>query len=97
MKNLAMRDFQQKGPASVGKKIVEPILLTGRKGPLFFLVPVDEGNLDNQYKELLRAMAQASLRNWQDTAHEEGLSEMNEDKIDEEIAEYRSSKKRKNR
>ncbi len=95
MKNLAMRDFQQKGPASVGKKIVEPILLTGRRGPLFFLVPVDEGNLDNQYKELLRAMAQANLRNWQDRAQNHGLSEMNEEKIEEEIAEYRSLKKRK--
>ena len=95
MKNLAMRDFQQKGPASVGKKIVEPILLTGRRGPLFFLVPVDEGNLDNQYKELLRAMAQANLRNWQNAAESQGLSKMTEQEIEEEISDYRSSKKRK--
>lgn len=73
MKYLPLRDLQQKGPAAIEKNLEEPILLTGRRGPLFFLVPADESNIENQYKELLRAMAQANLRDWQNKTIQLGL------------------------
>jgi hypothetical protein len=95
MKNLSLRDFQQKGPVSVGQNIDEPILLTGRNGPLFFLIPADAANLENQYRELLRSMAQANLRNWQARASDLGLDKMSLDDINQEISEHRGKKKSK--
>jgi hypothetical protein len=93
MKNLSLRDFQQKGRVSVGRNIHEPILLTGRTGPLFFLIPADASNLENQYRELLRSMGQASLRNWQNRSEEIGLDKMSLDDINKEISEHRAKKK----
>jgi hypothetical protein len=93
MKNLNLRDFQQRGRASMGRNISEPILLTGRSGPLFFLIPADPSNLENQYRELLRSMGQANLRNWQAQAEELGLDKMSLDDINEEVSEHRAKKK----
>jgi|SRR5579871_2656123 len=93
MKNLSLRDFQQKGRVSVGRNVNEPILLTGRTGPLFFLIPADALNLENQYRELLRSMGQASLRNWQRRSEEIGLDKMSLDDINKEISEHRGKKK----
>jgi|HubBroStandDraft_5_1064220.scaffolds.fasta_scaffold1127971_1 hypothetical protein len=93
MKNLSLRDFQQKGQLSVGRNITEPILLTGRSGPLFFLIPADVSNLENQYQELLRAMGQANLINWQNRALELGLDKMSLEDINKEILDHRNKKK----
>lgn len=97
MRNLSLRDFQQKGQISVGRNITEPVLLTGRGGPLFFLIPADPANLENQYRELLRYMGQANLRNWQARSEELGLDKMSLDDINKEISEQRAKKKSSSR
>lgn len=95
MKNLALRDFQQKGRLSVDKNQDEPILLTNRSGPVFFLIPVESDNIENQYRELLRAMAQANLRHWQNKAEELEINEMSQEEINAEIAASRKARKKK--
>ena len=62
----------------------ETILLSGQKGPAYFLVPV-EGDLALADRELRRAMAQASLRDSWRYAEETGTSKMTMEDIDREI------------
>ena len=95
MRSIALRDFQQKGPSALGTKVDEPVLLRGRAGPSYFLVPADQDHLETQFTELERAMALSNLRSWQLRARELGLDQMTAEDIDQEIAVARKERKKK--
>ncbi len=87
-----MRDFQQKGLKAIEGHSNELLLLEGRGGPAYFLVPVQENNLDGQRQELERAMALANLNSWQQRALELGLTDMTLEEINNEIDSVRNRK-----
>jgi antitoxin (DNA-binding transcriptional repressor) of toxin-antitoxin stability system len=84
MRQIPLREFRIRGEkalASVPKG--EVILLSGQKGPVYYLVPV-HGDLAIGGKELRRAMAMASLQeNWR-YAETEGFDKVSDDEINEE-------------
>jgi hypothetical protein len=95
MRQIAMRDFQQKGGAAIKGSSQEPILLSGREGPKYFLVPAQEEGLTFQFEELKRAQALANLRAWQLRARELGMDELTNKEIDEEIDAARKERRKK--
>lgn len=95
MKNLALRDFQQKGKRALKGRQDEPILLTGRGEARYFLVPIIGTDIETEYRELVRAMALTNLRSWQLRAKTSGLSKMTAKEIDEEISGSRKKRSHK--
>ena len=69
----------------------ETVLLTGRNGPEYFLVPV-LGDITEQDRELRRAIARASLRQGWQLAKEHGLDKMTDEEIDAEIDAVRTER-----
>jgi hypothetical protein len=62
MQQISLREFRTRGSKSLGtSRGQEPILLAGREGPAYFLVPV-VGDVSVEDRELRRALAKASLR-----------------------------------
>lgn len=92
MRQLAMRDFQQKGQAAIDSDCLEPILISGRSGPKFFLVPVQEEDIDLQFEELMRAQAISNLRAWQLKSKELGLNKLKMQEINSEIKSVRAKR-----
>ena len=70
-----------------------PILVTGRPGPMFLLIPADPDNLAEQEREITQAMARANLRAWQAKAVAAGLDQLTESDIDAEIALVRAERR----
>ena len=97
MRQIAMRDFQQKGGSAIKGSSQEPILISGRDGPRYFLVPVQHEGIEFQFEELKRAQAQASLRAWQLRAQELGMDKMTDKEIDQEILAARKERRKKRR
>ncbi len=92
MRQVPLREFRIRGEkalASVPKG--EVVLLSGQKGPVYYLVPV-QGDLALADKELRRAMAIASLRESWRHAEEQGFDQISDDEIDEEISKVRQRK-----
>lgn len=90
MRLVSLREFRTRGSKAVKAAAGngETVLLSGRNGPEYFLVPV-VGDIADQERELQRAIAKASLRrDWQ-LAKEYGLDKMTPEEIDAEIAEAR--------
>jgi antitoxin (DNA-binding transcriptional repressor) of toxin-antitoxin stability system len=85
MRQVALREFRIRGEKaleSVPKG--EVVLLSGQKGPVYYLVPV-QGDIALGDRELRRAMAMASLRESWRHAEEQGLDKISDEEIDEEI------------
>ena len=97
MRQVPLREFRIRGEralASVPKG--EVVLLSGQKGPVYYLVPV-QGDLAIGDKELRRAMAMASLHESWRHAEQQGFDRVSDEEIDEEIRKVRRRKsKRKN-
>lgn len=92
MRQVPLRDFRIRGEkalAAVPKG--EVVLLSGQKGPVYYLVPV-QGDLALADKELRRAMALASLRESWRYAEEQGFDRTSDEEIDEEIRKLRQRK-----
>lgn len=91
MRLVSLREFRTRGSKALKSTPPgETILLAGRNGPEYFLVPV-LGDVTDQDRELRRAIAKASLRrDWQ-LAREYGLDKMTSQEIDAEIAAVRKS------
>ncbi len=96
MRLTTMRDFQKQGPEAITAPRNEVVLLTGRNGPAYFLVPVFDTDLAFQADQLQQAMALASLRESQDAAERAGLSGTSMAEIDAEIASVRADRRRTN-
>jgi len=86
MRQVSLREFRTRGSKALQSvPRGETILLSGQKGPAYFLIPV-EGDLALADRELRRAMAQASLRESWRYAEETGADKMTMEDIDREIA-----------
>ncbi len=95
MRQVPLREFRIRGEkalASVPKG--EVVLLSGQKGPVYYLVPV-LGDLAIGDKELRRAMAMASLQESWRYAEKQGFNQVSEDEIDEEIRRVRERKSKR--
>jgi antitoxin (DNA-binding transcriptional repressor) of toxin-antitoxin stability system len=86
MRQVSLREFRTRGSKALeAVPRGETILLSGQKGPAYFLIPV-EGDLALADRELRLAMARASLRESWRYAEETGASKMTAEDIDREIA-----------
>ena len=92
MQSIPLRDLQQRGTKAVPSNN-EPVLLTGRQGPLYLLVPVDPEHVTEQQREIRRAMARANLRAWQDQATSHGLDQLSDADIEAEITAARQEQR----
>jgi antitoxin (DNA-binding transcriptional repressor) of toxin-antitoxin stability system len=89
MRQVSLREFRTRGSKAL--KAVpegETVLLSGQKGPAFFLIPV-LGDVALEDRELRRAMAKASLRkNWR--LAEASKVNLSEEEINQEIRQVRT-------
>lgn len=93
MRQIALRDFRLQGSRALGKLGAwEAVLLAGRKGPAFFLIPVDPEAREAQEEELRTALALVAMRESWRKAEEAGISEMTQAEIDNEIAAARKER-----
>ena len=93
MRTLALRDFQQRGVASLPPgEPGDPLLLSGRTSQ-FFLVPVQGGDVGRQYEALRQALAILSIRETQLQAREAGLDGMTMEDIQAEIRASRAARR----
>ncbi len=88
-----MREFQKKGLEAITAPRSEVVLLTGRSGPCFFLVPVFDTDLAFQAEQLQNAIALSSLRESQGMAESAGVSAASMDEINQEIATIRAERR----
>ncbi len=88
MRQVSLREFRVQGAKALGfVPEGETVLLSGQKGPVYFLVPV-LGDVVVEDRELRRAMAKASLRqNWRLT--EAAGAALPDEEIDREIEKVR--------
>ena len=92
MRLTPMRDFQKMGLEAITAPRNEVVLLTGRAGAAYFLVPVFDTDLAYQAEQLQLAMALSSLRESQDAAQRTGLAGTTLDQINEEIDSIRAER-----
>ena len=91
MRQVSLREFRTLGAKALESiPRSETVLLSGRKGPAYFLVPV-VGDLTLEDKDLRRALAKASLRESWRLAQEAGVEHMTDEQINEEIRQTRTS------
>ena len=96
MRQVPLREFRTRGVKALGPAEGQDlIVLSGRQGPAFFLIPVLAGDLEAQGRELLRAQAKANLRAWQARARELGVDQMSPQEIESEIQAARLERYRK--
>ncbi len=90
MRLVSLREFRIRGSKALkSAPSGETILLSGRNGPEYFLVPV-LGDVTDQDRELQRAIARASLReNWRLA---EKFGPLSDEEIDTEIAQSRTER-----
>lgn len=93
MRLTSMREFQKKGSEAITAPKNEVVLLTGRSGPSYFLVPVFDTDLAFQAGQLQQAMALSSLKESQSTAERAGLSGTSMDEINDAIATLRAERR----
>lgn len=95
MRQVSLREFRTRGSKALKKvPVTETVVLAGRNGPEFFLVPVLE-DVAVQDRELRRAMAMASLRRGWQIAGESGADTVTDAEIDAEIAQVRAARLRR--
>ena len=93
MRTMSLRDFQQRGVASLPPGDADdPLLLSGRNGQ-FFLIPVTGTDVSSQYEALRQALAVLSIRQTQLRAREAGLDRMTMEDIEAEIRASRAERK----
>jgi hypothetical protein len=93
MLTIPIRDLQLRGTKAIAKGTTGPMLVTGRPGALFYLIPADPSRLVEQEIELSRAMARADLRSWQTRAVANGLDKTTAAQIEAEIADFRRERR----
>ena len=92
MRSMALRDFQQRGAASLPPgDPADPLLLSSRNGQ-YFLVPV-LGDASRLYEALRQALAVLSIRETQLRARDLGMDAMTMDDIEDEIRAARAERR----
>jgi antitoxin (DNA-binding transcriptional repressor) of toxin-antitoxin stability system len=95
MRQISLREFRVRGAAALKAAAPgEPVVLAGRGGPAYILIPV-EGNFADQERELLRAQALASLKAGWLRARRTGLSQLSAAEIDREVTAARREARRR--
>jgi len=95
MRQVSLREFRMRGEKALAAvPRGEVVLLSGQKGPVYYLVPA-QGDIAIADKELRRAMAMASLRESWRYAEQRGFDRVSDEEIDEEIRRVRQKAKRK--
>ncbi len=95
MRQVSLREFRTRGSKALKKvPVTETVVLAGRNGPEYFLVPVIE-DLATQDRELQRAMAKASLRRGWEIAEALGDDAITDAEIDAEIDAVRAARLRR--
>src|SRR5258705_9171707 len=89
MRQVSLREFRTRGSKALETVPEgETVLLSGQKGPAYFLIPV-LGDVALEDRELRRAMAKASLRkNWR--LAEASKVNLSEEEINQEISQVRT-------
>ena len=93
MRQVSLREFRTRGEVAL-KDVPrdEVVLLSGQKGPAYFLIPA-QGDLAEGDRELKRVMARLSLYQYGKWAIDQGLDQTSMDDIDAEIRRVRQSRK----
>ncbi len=96
MRQISLREFRIRGSKALeAVPNGETVLLTGQKGPAYFLIPV-LGDVVLEDRELRRAMAKASLlKNW--SLAENAGEVLSDEEIEREIDQVRAVRPRRNR
>jgi antitoxin (DNA-binding transcriptional repressor) of toxin-antitoxin stability system len=95
MRQVSLREFRTRGSKALPSTAPgETILLAGRKGPEYFLVPVME-DIATQDRELQRAIAKASLRKGWEIAEGLGDKAITDAEIEAEIDAVRKARLRR--
>jgi len=93
MRTMALRDFQQRGAASLPEGSPgDPLLLSGRNGQ-YFLIPVTGADVGLQYEALRQALAIMSIHETQLKARETGMDRMTMEDIQSEIRAARAERR----
>ncbi len=95
MRQVPLREFRIRGEkalASIPKG--EVVLLSGQKGPVYYLVPV-QGDIAIGDKELRRAMAMASLQESWRYSETQGFDRASDEEINDEIRKVRQRKSKR--
>jgi antitoxin (DNA-binding transcriptional repressor) of toxin-antitoxin stability system len=95
MKFITVRDLRTT-PAQVWKELPEAqeIVITHNGKPIALLTPLNDSDMEDTLAAVRRARAINAVKKMQDMAVQQGLSEMTMEEINQEIQEYRKSKKR---
>jgi len=93
MRQISLREFRTRGEIAL-KDVPkdEVVLLSGQKGPAWFLIPA-QGDLSVGDRELRRVLAKQSLHQHGQWAIEQGLDQSRDEEIDAEIRAVRQSRK----
>jgi antitoxin (DNA-binding transcriptional repressor) of toxin-antitoxin stability system len=96
MRLVSLREFRTRGSKAIQSATErgETVLLSGRNGPEYFLVPV-LGDITDQDRELRRAIARASLRQGWQIAKQAGADKLTDEEIDAEIDAVRTARVRR--
>jgi len=94
MRLVSLREFRTRGTSALkGVPAGETVLLSGQKGPVYFLVPV-QGDVSVEDVELRRAMAKATLRESWRISEAAGLDRLTDDDIQALAKQARVARKR---
>ncbi len=95
MKFITVRDLRTT-PAQVWKALPEEqeIVITHNGKPIALLTPLTDSDLEDTLSAVRRARAINAVKKMQAAAVAKGLSGMTMEEIDQEIQEYRKSKKK---
>jgi antitoxin (DNA-binding transcriptional repressor) of toxin-antitoxin stability system len=87
MRQISLRDFRLQGAKALGRLLPgEAVVLSGRQGPAYFLIPVEPEAMEAQEEELKSALALAAMRESWRRAEAAGLAGLTIERIDAEIA-----------
>lgn len=94
MRLVPIRDFRLQGAKALGKlRPGEAVVLAGRQGPAYFLIPVEPKAMEAQEEELKTAMALSAMRESWRRAEAAGIADLSMEEIDAEITASRKNRK----
>ena len=94
MKFITVRDLRTT-PAQVWKELPEEqeIVITNNGRPIALLTPLSDRDIEETVSAVRRARAATAVKNIRNLATKNGLPDMTMEEINEEIQDYRKSKK----
>jgi antitoxin (DNA-binding transcriptional repressor) of toxin-antitoxin stability system len=95
MKFVTVRDLRTT-PAQIWKELPgeQEIVITNNGKPIALLTPITDADMEDTVTAVRRARAATALKRIRNVAAKNGLSAMTMEDINDEIQEYRKSKKK---